>query len=346
MAVKSPLNWKLCKMLNIQPKKMTAFIMLVLLLVSAPAIGETIKILIIDGHFKDIPEREEQLAKLDSIDGELVIGGAKYKGNIEVWRGDRGLYLISKMPLEDYIKGVVMSEIGDDWDMEALKVQAVIARTYALYQKKKSKEKKFDITSDTSHQVFKGNPGDTRIAYAVKHTAGEILTYDGKPIEAFYHSTCGGHTESPEEAFGKKHPYLKPVKTPCNLSPYQNWTRNISYSAIEDATGINGVKEIQAKSKTMTGRVKEVVITGSSSRVTMEATELRRKLGWKKLPSTDFKMKPNGNSVTFEGKGFGHGVGLCQFGSLEMAKKGKSYKEILATYFPGATIELYDSSRL
>lgn len=309
---------------------------------SSPCFGtETIKVLILDGTFKEIPDADERIGMLDSIKGELLIGYTRYKGNIEVWRGTKSIYLISEMPIEEYIEGVVMSELSEDWETEAIKAQAVIARTYALYQKSINSNRKFHLTSSVQHQLFSGNNSDIRVSSIVKSTEAEVLTFNGQIIEAFYHSTCGGKTESSEEVFGRKHPYLKSVKSGCNLSPYQSWSRKIPFSEIGNALGIKDIRDIKIKSFTSSGRVKELAIITDSNE-TIPATEFRKKLGWKRIPSTDFTLKVDSDSVILEGRGYGHGVGLCQWGSREMARKGRTYKEILSYYYPGTTIELYE----
>jgi stage II sporulation protein D len=200
----------------------------------------------------------------------------------------------------------------------------------------------YHITSSTFHQVYKGNNSDVRVAYAVTTTGGEILTFDGKPIKAFYHSTCGGKTENPEDVFGKGYPYLRSVESNCEISPYWVWERKIPLREIENALNISGIKEINIKSYTSTNRVKELDITGDSGITTIRATDLRKALGWSRLPSTNFNILQNGDSMIFDGKGYGHGVGLCQWSALQMAREGKNYKEILAFFYPGTTIELYE----
>ena len=330
--------------INEMGKLLPIFVLVTLLACSAVCFAsppETIKVLILDGNFKEIPDDGEELGMLDTIKGDLLVGYSRYKGAIAVWKGKKSLYLIGEVPLEDYVEGVTASELGDNWEIEAIKAQAVIARTYALHKKLQNSGKKFHLTSGMLHQVYKGENTDVKIALAVSATQGEVLTYNNKPIEAFYHSTTCGETEDPAEVFGKSYPYLKPVKSDCNLSPYQMWSRKIPLREIEDALGIKGAADIKIKSRTTTGRVKAVAVITSTNH-TYEATELRKKLGWKRLPSTDFTVKVEDGYAVFEGTGYGHGVGLCQWGALEMAKKGKTYKEILSHYFPGADLEQYE----
>lgn len=303
---------------------------------------ETIKVLILNEIYSSVPEKGEEIKKLGNVKGDLLVAGSKYSGNIEVWKGSRGLYLINELPIEDYVKEVVMSEIGSNWEMEALKAQAVLARTYAIKQKRSNVNSLFHITSSVIHQVYKGNNSDARVAYAVEETKGEILTYNGIPIEPFYHSTCGGVTENPEDVFGKSFPYLRSVESNCDISPYSSWSRKISLSEIEDVLNIPCIKEIEIKSYTSTKRAKELTIVHCSGTETIKATDLRKALGWSRLPSTLFSISRDGDYILFEGKGYGHGVGLCQWSALQMAKEGKNYKEILSFFYPGTTIEIYE----
>jgi stage II sporulation protein D len=263
-----------------------------------------------------------------------------------VWKGENGLYLINELPLEEYVESVTAAEVGSNWEIEALKAQAVISRTYAVSRMRANGHPRFHITSTVMHQVYKGNHSQVQVSYAVRETAGEILTYRGKPIEALYHSTSGGMTEDPEEVFGKSYPYLRPVATSCEISPYWVWERKIPIPEIEKALNAKGLRAITIHSRTTTGRVKELVFDSAEGRRVIKATEFRRLLGWSRLPSTNFRLKVNGNSITFEGKGYGHGVGLCQWGALQMAKNGKDYREILSYFYPGTEIQIYEGDQL
>jgi stage II sporulation protein D len=301
-----------------------------------------IKVLILDENHTAIPDKDEKLTRLGNMKGDLLVNGMHFTGNIEVWRGDKGLYIINELPLEDYVESVVAAEVGTNWEIEALKTQAVIARTYAAYRMGMSADTKFHITSSVLHQSYKGNNMQVQVAYAVKETAGEILTYNGKPIEAFYHSTSGGMTEDPEEVFGKSYPYLKPVETSCEQSPYWVWEKKIPLVEIEKALNVKGINLITIHSHTSTGRVRDLTIESAEGSKIIKATDLRKLLGWSRLPSTDFHLTATGDSITFEGKGYGHGVGLCQWGALQMAKDGKNYREILSYFYPGTVIRLYE----
>jgi stage II sporulation protein D len=308
---------------------------------SAPA--SKIKVLILEDNYT-VPDKDETLVMMGRSAGDLLMNGTHYTGNIEVWRGEKGLYLINELPLEEYVENVVASEVGANWDIEALKAQAVISRTYAVYRKLASGGPRYDLTSSVLHQVYKGSNPPIQISYAVRETTGEILTYEGNPIEALYHSTSGGRTENSEEVFGKSYPYLKSVESNCELSPYWVWERKIPKEEIEKALNMKNIKGVAIHSYTSTGRAKELLVEKESDQTVFKATEFRKLLGWSRLPSTNFTVKVNGNSITFEGKGYGHGVGLCQWSALQMAREGKNYKEILSFFYPGTEIQMYEGN--
>ncbi|MDI6744214.1 MAG: SpoIID/LytB domain-containing protein [Thermodesulfovibrionales bacterium] len=312
-------------------------------LLSTYAFADTIRVLILDEDSPRIPAKNEPLEKVsEKIKGDFLVSGVHYTGEIEIWKGENGLYVVNEIPFEEYVKSVVIAEVGTNWEMEALKAQSVISRTYAVYQKNMNSNLSYHITSSVLHQVYKGNSSDVMAANAVEKTSGEILTFSGKPIEALYHSTSGGKTELPEEVFGKSYPYIKSLETSGEASPYWIWERKIPFSEIEKSLNISGFKDMVVKSYTSTGRVKEVTVTSASGEHTIKSNELRKQLGWQRLPSTNFTMTKLADSIIFEGKGYGHGIGLCQWSALEMAKKGKNYREILSFFYPGTEIQLYE----
>lgn len=304
----------------------------------------TIRVLLVDGKNTKIPKKDEKIERFGNAKGEVLLSGLKYSGVIEVWKGENGLYIVNEIPLEDYIKGVVAGEVGNSWDIEALKAQAVVARTYALYQKLNNGKMPYHLTSSVLHQVYKGGNIPENIAKAVNDTRGEILTYDGKPIIAYYHSTSGGMTEDPAEVFGKSYPYLKPVETSCELSPYFMWEKRIPVSEIERASNVTGVKEIMIDGLTVSNRARDFRIITEAGEYKIPAKELRKSLGWDRLPSTMItNIAKDEDFYIFEGKGYGHGVGMCQWTALDMAKKGTSYRDILSKFYPGTVIELYEN---
>ena len=304
----------------------------------------TIRVLLMDNKNPKIPKKDEKVERLGNVKGEVLLSGLKYSGVIEVWKGNNGLYIVNEVSLEDYIKGVVVAEVGSSWDIEALKAQAVVSRTYALYQKMNNGKMPYHLTSSVLHQVYKSGNVPESIARAVNETKGEILTYEGKPIVAYYHSTSGGMTEDPAEAFGKSYPYLKPVETSCELSPYFMWEKRIPVSDIEKASSSVQIKDIAIESYTVSNRARTLKIITESGEYSIPAKDLRKNLGWDKLPSTMITNIIRAEDVyIFEGKGYGHGVGMCQWTALDLAKKGMSYREIISKFYPGTIIELYEN---
>lgn len=302
---------------------------------------DIIKVLILENP--DDPLPSEQAEHISSLNGKVFINGQFYTGSFEIRRDENGLYIINNIPFERYVEGVVASESGREWELEALKAQAVVSRTYALFYKTLNREKNYHLTSSMLHQVYKNNNDvNFLVRRAVEETKGEILTYKGHPIKAFYHSTCVGKTELPEEVWGESYPYLKSVECNGKNSPYETWIRKFTFDEIEEAIGIKGIKDINIVSYTSTGRVKTLKVIVQKSEVNtsieIKATDLRKLLGYKKLPSTHFSLKVVDEDIIFDGKGWGHGVGLSQWGALEMARQGKSYREILEHYYPGTAL--------
>lgn len=319
------------------------FIAMIIFLSAVITEPAAIKVLILDDTFQDIPKKDEPLDRVGKLKGDLLVNGSHYVGNIEVWRGKSGMYLVNELPMEEYIKNVVSAEVGTNWDMEALKAQAIISRTYALYQKGLNGHSNYDLTSSVLHQVYKGSNVDKRISYAVMNTEGEVLMYNGKLIEALYHSTCGGMTEDSEEVFGKSYPYLKPVSTSCEISPYSIWERKIPAEEIERALNVTGIVDLLIKSRTSTKRVKTLEVSHGAGTSDIKGNDMRKLLGWSRLPSTKFEVRRENSTYVFEGRGYGHGVGLCQWSALQMAREGKTYMEILSFFYPGTTLQLYEN---
>ncbi|MCE5312496.1 MAG: SpoIID/LytB domain-containing protein [Nitrospiraceae bacterium] len=305
----------------------------------------TIRVLLVDPKNPVLPARDEKLRKLDEKkEAETIIANARFSGTIEVYKGEKGIYIVNEMPLEEYVKGVIVSEVGSSWDAEALKAQAVAARTYAIFQMQNAHRSSagYHLTSSVLHQVYKGGSVPESILKAVDETKDQVILFDGKPIIAYYHSTSGGMTEDPQEVFGKQYPYLKVVETNSELSPFYMWQRKIPVAEIEKALDIKGIKNISIFSLTSSMRSKELKILNTDKEFIVPAKDFRRKIGWDKLPSTLITgMNMQNGSMVFEGRGYGHGVGLCQWSSLQMAKEGKSYREILQKFYPGTVIEHY-----
>lgn len=244
--------------------------------------------------------------------------------------------------LEDYVIGVVGSEMPALFNSEALKAQSVAARTYAL----KKTSMGATLTATTSDQVYKtndqlkamwGNSYDTyynKVKNAVLATKGEVMTYNGNYIDAVYFSTSNGRTEDPIYVWSYTQPYLKSVDSKWDIgTTFFNATKTISKSEISSKLGVNltSISEITINSLTTGGRVNSVTIAGKE----FTGVQIRTLLG---LRSADFTVSESGNNIVFTTKGWGHGVGMSQYGANGMANAGYSYSQILKHYYTGISI--------
>jgi stage II sporulation protein D len=276
----------------------------------------------------------------------MVVNGRKYHGKVEISPADKGVLVVNELPLEDYLVGLINCEISSQWPMEAIKAQAVVARTYAVYQKEARKNALYQLESTVMDQVYEGcDIEDIRAARGVRETNGEVLTYEDKVIQAFYHSNCGGHTEASENVWGVPLPYLKGVDCVyCLMAPSVRWEQTIPLKRVEsllksNGYQVNGLRDIKAGTKNRSGRVTELTLFCAKGSLTISAVNLRKAIGYSVIRSTNFEVRSAGDDVFFAGIGYGHGVGLCQWGAKQRALDGFDYREILSYYYPGTRLE-------
>jgi stage II sporulation protein D len=275
----------------------------------------------------------------------IQVNGKKYHGNMEISPADKGLLVVNELPLEDYLIGLINCEISSQWPMEAIKAQAVVARSYAVYQKEMRKNAMYDLESTVMDQVYEGcEIEDSRAGRGVKETAGEVLTYKGNVIQAFYHSNCGGHTESSENVWGFSLPYMQGVDCSyCLATPSAKWEQTIPLNKIESLLKGNGYQvagllEIRTGKKNRSGRVTDLTLIFAKGRLTISAVNFRKIIGYTVIKSTNFEARIAGDDAVFTGIGYGHGVGLCQWGAKQRAGDGFDYREILSYYYPGTRL--------
>jgi stage II sporulation protein D len=274
--------------------------------------------------------------------GYLRINGKGYRGTTEVTASGRGLLVINEVDIEEYLVGLINCEISSRWPMEVVKAQAVIARSYALFQREARKNQPFHLESTVMDQVYNGcDIEDGRAAAAVAATRHEVLTYNGRVVQAFFHSRCGGHTEASENVWSLTLPYLRGVScTYCAGSPSSKWEVNLARNKVEALlrTGgyqVRGIREIRPVNRYQSGRIADLEVVSDTGSVFMPAVVFRRLAGYAVIRSTDFEARMMGDSLLFSGNGNGHGVGLCQWGARQQAEEGRSYREILSYYYPG-----------
>ena len=275
----------------------------------------------------------------------VTVNGKGYRGLLEVTAAERGLLVVNELPLEEYLIGLINCEISSAWPIEAVKAQAVIARSYAVYQKQARRGAPYQLESSVMDQVYEGcDVEDSRAARGVQETAGEVLTWEGKVIQAFYHSNCAGHTESSERVWGLNIPYLRGV--PCEYCQQANpvkWEQTIPLKRVEVALRgagyqVYGVRELKVQGRNESGRVQEVGVLSSKGKVSVPGVAFRKALGYSVVKSTNFELRASGEDLLVSGVGSGHGVGLCQWGAKQRATEGFSYREILSYYYPGVTL--------
>lgn len=258
---------------------------------------------------------------------------------------------IEKLPLEKYVVGVVASEMPRDFEKEALKAQALAARTYIVNQMLKEKKAELPggaiVTDTVDHQVYKNEEELKRlfkadydwaikkITEAVNETSGQIITYNSSPIDASFFSTSNGYTENSEAIWLKAVPYLKSVESPWDLkSPKFGGQKVFTVSEFEKRLGVklsDGEIIGNVTERTAGKRVGKVEINGT----VVKGKDIREKLG---LKSTDFTWERKGDKIVINTKGNGHGVGMSQYGANGMAAEGKTYKDIINHYYNGVEI--------
>jgi len=294
-------------------------------------------------------QRISSPVKLMTADGgdRMRFSGRLYKGDILLRAAGPGrLDIIESLSLEDYLCGVLPAEMSPDWPLEALKAQAVASRTYALKQLNPSKD--YDITDGVEMQVYKGSAVTSpRIAEAVYSTKGEILRYKKKLVTAFFHACCGGHTTATSSAWGED--LIKPLSgvadSFCSDSHHYRWelfiaSRDLLTFIQKQGSTALKIKGVKMHKKDRSGRSISLKFSTDQGNTTALVKELRNYAGTFEFKSTYItKITPVKNGYEFEGRGWGHGVGMCQEGAKTMANQGRLYRKILRHYYPGAAIE-------
>ncbi len=338
---------------------------------------------------------DKKVGSAYSLNMPIKVGNFRYRGAIAFEINKGILTPVNHLPIEAYLYGVIPKEVSPSWPTEAIKAQAVAARTYAYSGLGRFNAKGYDLTDDTLSQMYRGfGVEDPRSNLAVDQTAGQCAYYQGKRIDALFHSNSGGYTEDSELVFVNALPYLRGKEDPYSLgAPNDLWVVSYTPTDVENllkksGRSVGAVQSIVSRSVSQYGRVLKLEITGLDKTVTLEKEQMRSVFGTTVLKSLlfnvskgdkmsvlsssgsqaiaggnvavisangvstldkatvlgggtiDFLSKsvtPN-ESFRFIGRGYGHGVGLSQFGAKKMAELGKSYIEILTFYYTGITV--------
>lgn len=276
----------------------------------------------------------------------LRVNARPYRGSLLLVRTAGGrLTVINQLGLEEYLVSALASEANPDWPLEALKAHAVVSRTMAAHRIWIQKEGPFDMTADTSTHLYHGVAVERDwVRKAVEQTRGQVLAYQRELLSATFHANCGGHTEDPQEIWkiqgdpaplrGHPDPYCKDLR-------HFRWKATLPSQLfsrlIEPAAGkIGKVTGLEILERNRSGRVRKIRISGTQGSTRLSGGDFRKSLGANRLRSLHFTAAVVGNQISFSGFGWGHGVGLCQWGAYGMARRGKKMEEILEFYFPGA----------
>ncbi len=267
-------------------------------------------------------------------------------------RAARGRLLLTlRLPLEDYVAGVLAGESSNFSAEESLKAMAVAVRTYAIHYRGRHQAEGFDFCDTTHCQDFRLSAVSPRLHAPVEATEGELLWYEGQPASTYYHRNCGGMTEASHYVWSRlKAPYLRQQRdTYCVARDQGEWQSEIGKEELRTALKASGIQAplgsygLAVLARTPSGRVERVKLTGDTS-VTIAASALRfavgRVLGWNLIRSELYEARDEGDRFVFHGYGAGHGVGLCQTGAAKMGEEGKSYRQILEFYYPGTALGL------
>jgi stage II sporulation protein D len=300
----------------------------------------------------------------------VVWNGKRYRGELSIAATDSGLLVVNDLSMDDYLRGVVPLEIGNRTPAEfaAVQAQAVAARTYAY--KHLTSSRAFDMYATVQDQVYGGVDAEKpQSDSAIATTADVVVLYNGQPITTPYHSTCGGSTAAVSEVWYDQpdQPYLRPVsdRIPgtnnfyCDPSPRFSWTQSYDGAGLRAVmekylatytkapkNGVGKITDIREQGRTPSGRVAALTVQTESGSYTLRGNDIRFVLRDPKgaiLSSTyfSFTTETSGgelSSLNVNGRGYGHGIGMCQWGAIGRARAGQNYRTILETYYPGTTI--------
>ncbi|MCD6327914.1 SpoIID/LytB domain-containing protein [bacterium] len=284
-----------------------------------------------------------------SSDGVVLIDQKPYRGKMEVALTGNSLLIVrNTLSLGDYLASVVGAEMPDSATAEALKAQSIVSRSYILHRMEKSEPNAGSVCDSVLSQVYAGRDSESpETIEAVKKTRNLVLTHKKHVIDACFFASSGGHTASAKDVWSSNVPYLKGRKDRFSEGGmYSSWELKLSAKAIERLLAKNGkrigrLNKIVVKNRDKSGRVRTILLKGSAGKLNMRGVDFRILMGTRKLRSTMFQVKRQKDKFIFTGKGYGHGVGLSQWGACRMAETGYRCKQILKFYYRSVAISEY-----
>lgn len=280
--------------------------------------------------------------------GPWQVGTRTVRGRIAVRVYEGKVQVLNRVGLEPYVASTVGGEMSASWPSHALRAQAVAARTYVLHEAAKHRSSAWDVRATESSQVYRGIEAETvETRAATRATAGEILTFEGEPILAVFHSTAGGRTATAGEVWGLDLPYLRVIEVEEeDDAPHTYWRSVFVQADLVDvlssagvSVGVGAMVGLEVTRRTPSGRVERIEVRGLPRREALQGKRLRRVLRGLGLRSTLFDIRTTDEGVAFVGSGHGHGVGMSQWGARALAERGVSYQRILARFYPGTRLE-------
>ncbi|GEM_PF-5484073 len=293
--------------------------------------------------------QEVRLEPLSMESGYLNFEEIEYRGRVELLRSGSEIKVINELPLNKYLYGVIKKELAPDWPMEVMKAQAVASRSFALNMMAADDIGDGNLRADVSAQVYEGKTAESeRGRQAVEATRGEILVYAGEIVPAYFHANSGGYIEDGRHIWGGDgFPFIEPGPDSWSeQTQHYRWEEELPIAEINDRlaaaghTAMGSNPDLRSAGFLRSGRASEVSYrSASGERVNLNANEFRMAIGGDKIRSSWFEeIQRSGQNIVFEGRGWGHGVGMSQWGAKEMAEAGKSYSEILQFYFRHAEL--------
>ena len=272
--------------------------------------------------------------------GFVYIGDRWYRGRTLVVPTDKGLTAVNWVDDQEYLYSVLGGEMDASWPQEALKAQAIAARTYALYEREKQRNNPvYDLGNTPDHwQIYKGVISESPATYtAVDSTLGQVLTYKNRIILSVFHACSGGHTENVEDVWGSSEPYLRAVQDYDQNIRECNWVKTFSPSEISAKfPEVGGVTAVIPETYSPFHSVKVLKIVGNKGTKVLQGEEVRTAL---KLKSTRFTVTKGGDgSFILQGLGYGHALGMSQWGAYNLARQGVNHLQILGHYYQGVAL--------